>query len=162
MVGDALGIGLFNQLRESGSLGCIASGSGTNLSFAGQRSRRNSLFAGGGPLGDVDTFLLPGPNAIQGRSQLGGGALAPLAVGAGWAKKTEDLPDTSLAREEGGVKEAGAGVVAGGASGSALTRLHRTRRSSIVGPPLSPGEIEQVVGSFEVDEKVTVSSSVAA
>jgi len=156
MVGDALGIGLFNQLRESGSLGCTASGSGTNLSFAGQRSRRNSLFAGG--FLSVETFLLPGPNAMQGRSQLGGGALAPLAVDAGWAKKI----DTSLAREEGGVKEAGVGVVAGGASGSALTRLHRTRRSSIVGPPLSPGEIEQVVGSFEVDEKVTVSSSVAA
>jgi hypothetical protein len=139
-VGDALGIGLFNALRESGALANYVPGSANSILNGGglpSQSRRSSLF----DAGDLNSFILPVPTglALGGASQGG---------------KPDEAADAAASGGNGGEGGDGSG-------GGEMQRRQRTRRSSIVGPPLSPGEIEQVVGSFEVDEKVTASATVA-
>jgi hypothetical protein len=197
LLGDSLGIGLFNAMHGAATSGALAAGKGTQSSAQlptpvtdavgaglarereatatagssvaassaaaaaagsgsvppGQRSRRNSLL---GPSGDIENFLLPLPNMLPARSNAETGAVSNLvAVALGEIKKVE-VGAADTVQNEGDAVESGSAAAGGGPS---LAR-QRGRRSSIVGPPLSPGEIEQVVGSFEVDEKVTAGATV--
>lgn len=189
--GDALGIGLFNAMREAGGFG---GGAGSGNAGA-SRSRRNSLF---NDKGEFDGMLLPFPGKLQGRrgSLASEDSVTPSSLllqlgAAAWAKRPEAPADDSKNEGEGaeGADAAegaagaeGADAAEGGegadgaveqelAGGSGRATRARARRSSIVGPPLSPGEIDKVVGatlasanvvgSFEVDEKVSVVAPVA-
>ena len=131
-----------------------AAAAGSSSVFPGQRSRRNSLL---GPSGDIENLSLPLPNTWPARANAETGAVSNLlAVALGEIKK-DGVGAADTVQNEGDAVESGSAAAGGGTS---LARQRGQRRSSIVGPPLSPGEIEQVVGSFEVDEKVTAGATV--
>jgi hypothetical protein len=152
-VNDPLGIGLFTAMREAGMLPT----SGAAGSASGQRSRRNSML---GPSGDIEKISLPLPAALPPQGPLLPARGSQAFGSAGGSAFLPDAPKKDEAGATDVVQNEGEGPEGAAAGGAGAPPRQRGRRSSIVGPPLSPGEIEQVVRSFEVDEKVTAGATV--
>jgi len=165
--GDALGIGAFNAMREAGVFGSTSS--------AGGASRRGSL-AGGDALG-IGLF-----NAMREAGALGGGAGAsngarlrplvslksegdnlvlPQSGKHSQARRASICSFASADSEEPSSLLLQLGAAAWARENSVKAETVEEKNATDGAAPLSPSEIEKVVGRLEVDQKVSGIAPVA-
>jgi hypothetical protein len=132
--GDALGIGLFNAMREAGALG---GGAGAGASNAGLLRHLVSL------KGEGDNLVLPQPGK---HSQARRASICSLT-------SVDGVEPSSLLLQ--------LGAAAWARENSVKAETVEEKNVSDGAAPLTPSEIEKVVGRIEVDENVSAVAPVA-